>query len=281
MQAFLHPPFADKQCEMCHAPAKDGKVVLAQTDVKAICGTCHDEKLKQIETAKVQHPGAAGDCTDCHNSHASKTPGLAKSNGVEICLTCHSEQAEMQRTSKTLHQPAFQQSCATCHEPHGSDHAKLLRADGNALCLECHGPNPKPVKVENAKLVTIFDGKVRLPGNYFPKNKVVLLPLKNGKGHPTPGHPTEDIRDFSDLSKIKTPINCLSCHQPHGSSNPKMLQWSTVSGLCLSCHSRTGGPSTIGSQPPSFHDLSLPRYRNCTTCHVAVHGSNLSPQLLK
>jgi hypothetical protein len=60
-----------------------------------------------------------------------------------------------------------------------------------------------------------------------------------------------------------------------------MLLWARVEQLCLSCHSQTGGPRTYGSQPPSFHDLTLPRYRNCTTCHTAVHGSNLSPQLLK
>ena len=75
--------------------------------------------------------------------------------------------------------------------------------------------------------------------------------------------------------------NCLSCHQPHGSNNPNMLLWARVEQLCLSCHSQTGGPKTFGSQPPSFHDLTQARYRNCTTCHVAVHGSNLSPQLLK
>ena len=75
---FTHPPFAEKQCEICHAPAKDGKVVLTQTDVKALCVTCHDEKAKLIDSAKVPHPGAAGDCTDCHNPHASRQPGLPK-----------------------------------------------------------------------------------------------------------------------------------------------------------------------------------------------------------
>ena len=75
--------------------------------------------------------------------------------------------------------------------------------------------------------------------------------------------------------------DCLSCHQPHGSNNPNSLLWAQVSQLCLSCHSQTGGPKTFGSQPPSFHNIALPRYRNCTSCHTAVHGSNLSPQLLK
>ena len=54
----------------------------------------------------------------------------------------------------------------------------------------------------------------------------------------------------------------------------------TVSQLCLECHSPISG-GTLGSQPPSFHDLLSPRYRNCTTCHVAIHGSNSSPELLK
>ncbi len=238
MAKFTHPPFADKSCETCHAPAKDGKVVLAQKDVKSLCVTCHDDKAKLIESAKVQHPGAAGACTDCHNPHASKQPGLPKTNGVEICLGCHSEQSEMLTTKKVHHQPAFAQGCATCHEPHGSQNEKLLRAKGNALCLECHGPDAKPADLKEAHLITIFNGKVRLPEDYFAKNKVTQLPLKYGRGHPTPGHPTEDIRDLSDISKIRTPINCLSCHQPHASASRALLAKDQKPGLefCRGCH---------------------------------------------
>ena len=74
--------------------------------------------------------------------------------------------------------------------------------------------------------------------------------------------------------------DCTSCHEPHGSSNPKQLKRATVYQVCIECHSPIGG-TTLGSQPPSFHNLSSPRYQNCTTCHVAVHGSNRDPQLLK
>ena len=238
LQAFLHPPFADKNCEICHAPAKDGKVALAQGDVKAICGACHDDKLKLIENAKVQHPGAAGDCTDCHNPHASKRPGLPKTNGVEICLTCHAEQADMMKSAKALHQPVFGEGCGTCHEPHGSDRAKLLRAEGNALCLECHGPDARPAKVKDSDLVTIFGGKVRLQADYFKQNKVFVLRLNNGKGHPTPSHPTQDILDVNDLTKVKTPISCLTCHQPHAGASRQMLVKNQLPGLefCRGCH---------------------------------------------
>jgi predicted CXXCH cytochrome family protein len=238
MARFAHPPFADKSCEMCHAPAKDGKVVLTQASVKELCVTCHDDKSKLIDSAKVQHPGAAGDCTDCHNPHASKYPGLPKTNGVQICLSCHSDQAEMMTTKKVLHQPAFVQGCATCHEPHGSANAKLLRANGNALCVECHGPDARSGEIKDAHLITILGGKVRLPEDYFRKNKVTILPLKNGKGHPTPGHPVDDIRDLSDLTKITTAINCLSCHQPHAGGARAMLikDQKPTAEFCRSCH---------------------------------------------
>ena len=48
---------------------------------------------------------------------------------------------------------------------------------GNALCLECHGPDPRPKKLESEHMVTIFNGSVKLPEDYFVKNKDVVLPL--------------------------------------------------------------------------------------------------------
>ncbi len=156
---YPHPPFADKQCEVCHTAAKNGKVVLTQADAKSLCVTCHDDKAKQIESAKVQHPGAIGDCTDCHSPHASKKPGLPKTDGVTTCLACHADIAELQKKA-VHHQPALVQGCGTCHEPHGGDNEKLLRAKGNALCLECHGPDAVPQQNQATGTFKIFAGKV-------------------------------------------------------------------------------------------------------------------------
>ncbi|MGB9433752.1 MAG: cytochrome c3 family protein [Candidatus Acidiferrum sp.] len=234
---FTHPPFADKQCEVCHAPAKDGKVVLTQADAKSLCVTCHDEKAKQIETAKVQHPGAAGDCTDCHNPHASKFPGLPKTNGVEICLGCHVDIADLAK-KQVHHQPAFVQGCATCHEPHGGEREKLLRAQGNALCLECHGQDSVPQEDKSAGVLKIFSGTLRLPDDYFKKNKVVVLPLRYGKGHPIVGHPVSDVVDPTDVTKIRYKLSCLSCHQPHASAHANLLvnDQENNTAFCATCH---------------------------------------------
>ena len=237
MAKFQHAPFQGNGCETCHAPAKDGKVVLTQTDTKALCLTCHDDKGKQIETAKVQHPGAAGDCTDCHNPHASSQPGLAKTNGVNICLGCHSDVADLEKKA-VHHQPAFGQSCSTCHTPHGGDNDHLLRAKGNALCLECHGPDSVPQRDDAQHLLTIFSGAVRLPDDYYKKNKVAILPLKYGLGHPVEYHPVSDVMDPTNQSKVKTPLSCLSCHQPHASTQPDLLikDQSNNTAFCDNCH---------------------------------------------
>jgi predicted CXXCH cytochrome family protein len=238
MAKFLHPPFADKDgCSTCHAPAKDGKVVLTQANVKDLCVTCHSDKAELIEKAKVQHPGAAGDCTDCHSPHASSQPGLPKTNAVDICLGCHSDIADLAKKS-VHHQPAFTQGCATCHTPHGGENDHLLRAKGNALCLECHGPDSVPQKLEAEHVLTIFDGQVKLPEDYYQKNQVAILPLRYGLGHPVANHPVGDVMDPANINRVKTHLACLSCHQPHASAHADLLVKDQQNNMafCDTCH---------------------------------------------
>jgi predicted CXXCH cytochrome family protein len=178
-----------------------------------------------------------GDCTDCHNPHASKSPGLPKTTPVKICLDCHTDQAEQGKKAH-LHQPAFDQGCNTCHEAHGSERPKLLRASGNNLCLECHGPDAKAKHAEGEPFYTIFDGKVKLPEDYYKKNRVVVLPIRYGQGHPTANHPVQDILDAANASVVKTPMNCLSCHQPHASAEANLLvkDQANNQAFCDTCH---------------------------------------------
>ena len=240
MQKFQHNPFENKECDDCHQPAKNGKVVLTQKDVKSTCAVCHEEQAKQIASAKVKHPGAQEDCTVCHNPHAGETPGFLQPGPVSACLNCHPERAEDLK-KKHVHPPASDLGCATCHEPHGGDNAHLLRKKNvNELCLECHGPDSAPKPVEGQPLVAIFDGKVKMPESYF--RKVVHLPLKYGRGHPVEHHPVVDQMDPTDVTKVRLPLNCLSCHQPHASTQPDLLVKDQVNGMmfCATCHKDLG-----------------------------------------
>ncbi len=232
MAKFMHPPFADKQCEVCHAPATDGKVVLTQSDAKTLCVMCHDEKAKQIASAKVQHPGAGGACTDCHSPHASRTPGLPKTDSVNICLQCHADIAELGK-KKVRHQPAFVDGCGTCHNAHGNDNEHLLRVkDVNTLCLECHGPDTVPERLASQHLIAIFDGKVKLPEKYH----VPILSLKYNAGHPVEFHPVAGPLDVKNPAAGQ--MNCLTCHQAHSGNQPGMLVKDQKAGMdfCNTCH---------------------------------------------
>jgi DmsE family decaheme c-type cytochrome len=75
---------------------------------------------------------------------------------------------------------------------------------------------------------------------------------------------------------------CSACHDPHGSANPKLLKRSTVSQLCIECHSNIGALSgeeeSGATQVP--HTLTE-RFQNCTICHVMIHGSNTNKRFFR
>jgi predicted CXXCH cytochrome family protein len=233
-QKFVHPAYTPNGCDTCHQPAKDGKVVLTAKDVNSLCATCHADQVKEIQTAKVQHPGALGDCTTCHNPHAGRSPGFLQPGPVQACLACHTDLAEQGKKAH-LHQPAFQQGCATCHTPHGGENAHLLRVgDANSLCLECHGPSAAPQPVQGTDMVSIFAGKVELPKDYF--RQVPVLPLTDGRGHPMANHPVAGLVNIKGKAPFQ--MSCLSCHQPHASANGALLVGDQQPNMafCDTCH---------------------------------------------
>jgi DmsE family decaheme c-type cytochrome len=75
---------------------------------------------------------------------------------------------------------------------------------------------------------------------------------------------------------------CSACHEPHGSANPRMLIANQQRVVCLQCHANLGvAAPDLGGTPPAFHDLASGRYQQCSVCHISVHGSNVSHQLLR
>jgi DmsE family decaheme c-type cytochrome len=79
---------------------------------------------------------------------------------------------------------------------------------------------------------------------------------------------------------------CSTCHEPHGSANPRMLTRAQARFVCLECHANLPGPTpaangTLGSTPPALHDLRSPRFQQCTLCHQKVHGSYVNRDFFK
>ena len=77
---------------------------------------------------------------------------------------------------------------------------------------------------------------------------------------------------------------CETCHSPHGSTNARLLKRPVVFTVCLECHN---GAGSFGRQADGVtlqsasHNMADPRYRNCTTCHVRIHGSNANRTFLR
>lgn len=206
------------------APAAEHPVPLEKD---ADCATCHEDKTK----GKAVHTAIPMGCATCHEVKTENEVTTVNliSPKQELCLTCHAGMTE----EPVKHGPAAKGNCSTCHDPHVSDFPKQLRAETNALCFTCHGSNPATQQVDrDARTVTLF-GKEKLTFDEFRLAKKIGLDPGKQSGHPMPGHPLSGADPAT-----KKPITCLTCHQPHSSTMPKLLP-STVKSdleLCSQCH---------------------------------------------
>lgn len=248
-----------------HARGKVHEGVVPNT----VCESCHGNGAAHMEaggdTSLIQVPrgfeGAENTCATCHanaNHRRTHRMGAHANTQAVNCLSCHNIHAPAVREALVAKaEPAL---CATCH---GTQAAAFRnkpfthRLGGASLvCSTCHDPHARPGK-ENIRET--------------PTGEIACLGCHSDKRGPFV---------FNHGGAVSTEGECANCHDPHGSANPNQLRRASVAQVCMECHSPLT-PTTLGSQPPSFHNLRLPRYQNCTTCHVAIHGSNRSPQLLK
>jgi len=235
---------------------------------QAACVSCHGDVKAHLESGgeqSVERPmNQASDTAVCQSCHGKRTSdrssfhvGIHANAAGVSCLSCHSIHAGVRSDSHLLAKDSLA-LCASCHESQaasfaGKPFAHRLGKSGMS-CVSCH--NPHSTAIRTGVLRAGSDEIACLSCHTEKKGPFVF---EHGEG------------SFTD---------CMRCHQPHGSTNPRMLTRSRVDQLCLECHSPIS-PGTLGSQPPSFHNLLLPRYRNCTVCHAAIHGSQVSPTLLK
>jgi predicted CXXCH cytochrome family protein len=68
--------------------------------------------------------------------------------------------------------------------------------------------------------------------------------------------------------------SCTTCHDPHGSSNDRMLAV-RMPMLCQRCHVATRHPSSIYDKDEITTNKSNRMFgRSCVNCHSNIHGSN-------
>lgn len=217
--------------------------------------------------------------------------------------------------------------CAECHDEtaahfNGATHAKLGLKDDKGVdisCESCHGGGSVHVKAGGSKNTMINPNKnpeacfachLDKRGEFSLPNSHPVLAGKVGCADCHDTHEGSAVRGSAKAIETMNEScakchsaqsgpyvfehgavkeGCVSCHNPHGSVNQKMLVARDVN-LCLSCHLTappTSGPGQISTSSRfntahsgELHNSDAQR-GTCWSagCHEAIHGSNANNHL--
>jgi predicted CXXCH cytochrome family protein len=207
------------------------------------CATCHEEIVRDFHTAthaNLKAEGANAQNIGCETCHGPGSLHVAAGGGA----------------TNIVNPKNSPQTCFQCHLevqakfslPH---HHPVL--EGKVSCSDCHNPHKGPaIKSGGTELAaaneTCFQCHTAQRGPFVFEHEA----LREG---------------------------CLSCHQPHGTVNQRMLTERNQT-LCLKCHFQeqtAAGVILIGGRD---HSAFVSR-GTCWSagCHEAIHGSQVSSSL--
>jgi predicted CXXCH cytochrome family protein len=108
---------------------------------------------------------------------------------------------------KVKHAALERYGCTGCHDPHGTANRYLLAKPVNDLCTSCHPAQNDGLHVTK---------------------------MAGAKGHVISG--------LLDPRRPDRQLSCASCHNPHGSDNPKLFYLgATPMEACDGCHGNKSG----------------------------------------
>jgi len=207
------------------------------------------------QTAAPQASWSASDCQTCHDAALGPLFSKSKHAGLDqSCAACHKNVAEHLKNQtdgdgkgpipslKALKAREINATCLECHEKNGqANYASSMHDRRNVACTACHSVHaPKSIK---AQLKTKTDAET-----CYPCHK-----SERAKSMRTSHHPVREGK-----------MGCVSCHNPHDGTQPKMIKANSVNELCYTCHTEKRGP---------FLFEHAPVREDCVSCHEP-HGTN-------
>ncbi len=247
-------------CEACHGPGKahaeegDPTKIISfknksSKQISNTCLTCHSGREEHNNFRRGEHWRNDVGCTDCHSSHGTITGRNVASSNTFI-------------TRANAEKPGFST-------------VKLLKVSEPQLCLSCHNEVKHQFTMPSHHKV--LEGAMRCSDCHNPHGGFELKQTRLAVGTDAACikcHADKQGPFTFEHAPVKTD-GCVACHVPHGSANPRMLKFSAVNHLCLTCHSVEHG---VGADEPAgpTHNQNA-QYASCTNCHIKIHGSRTSP----
>lgn len=260
---FTHGPVGLGACTYCHAPHESDYKGLLKNDPQALCFECHTDIAQGVKESPSVHKVVQTEgCVSCHMPHGSDLPNLLKESGDKFCFTCHPDIEEKYNKSRSKHAGAYlDKQCGACHQPHYSPYGKLLNTKQLDLCLSCHSDknpvrskSPKNIAAEldktfvhepvakgdctgchdphGSKYLKLLTGPY--PDTFYAPYDQDLYDLcfschdKELLTNPTTNMATSFRNGTANLHNLHASIprkgrTCQTCHQPHASDGPKLI----------------------------------------------------------
>ncbi|MCY4188669.1 MAG: DmsE family decaheme c-type cytochrome [Bryobacterales bacterium] len=272
-----------------------------------VCQGCHPviaESFRRnphyASVASGREPPERTGCEGCHGpgfQHAISAdkarivsfPALTPSQAQENCLACHAGDLGKMHVRTSAH-AAGEVGCASCHaihSPHGT--GPLLAKRARELCYGCH--QDIRARFEMPYKHRVNEGAMECTDCHNPHGAPVVAwaPAHSSRMlSPSFGNDQACVGCHADkrgpFVYEHPPVRvegCTSCHNPHGSTAPRLLARPAAFTLCLECHNAIDGFGTTGRGVPGptegFHNLADPAFRECGLCHARIHGSNADP----
>ena len=249
--ALLAGLLAVAPCRADEAPAAAStSVATEKLRQDATCTRCHDESetrpvlaIYQTRHGNSADP-AAPTCTSCHGAstqHVAGGPGPGKASrpAPDVSFKAH---GSVYAPSSAVDQ---EKACLACHRDGQRSHWEGSQHESRDIaCASCHRIHVKSDPVL---------AKATQPEVCFACHKT-----QRAQTHRLSTHPL----DAGQMA-------CSDCHNPHGSTGPKLLVKASVNETCYSCHAEKRGPF-LWEHSPVVDD--------CSNCHTP-HGSTTAPLL--
>jgi len=266
------------------------------TSLASVAGTRHN--FGSLSPATVKTTESTEICVFCHTPHNSSPSGPLwnrQDSGATYDVYASSTlAATLNPNAPQLGQPTGSSKlCLSCHDGTIAI-GSLLNLPGKGLGsadMAVTGPGVDPT----GKLTSVST-------SYIGTDLRDDHPISFDYGLSYPSNPEmNDPAGFPAAVKLDTNsmVQCVSCHDPHGTANPKFLVASVEGGaLCLTCHDKrywatmpavhsTATATWIGAgQNPWKEDMGTagfaddtPQMQSCLACHSS-HGGASGKSLL-